>query len=183
MPALIQHKINAIIEEIDRRGHADVLRLTVLKRWFMAPGRLSDFGLWIAQQAAAHGEAATGDAGSLFAEARALLEAREPPESGPRWSAAETLYRRLRLFQNTFQHQRWGPVRIIWNRNLLLVEQGLALYLRHLATPTDGYRLAVGYCAHYDARFGTDLNGPSRDRLAAVRDFIATVELREKQRA
>jgi hypothetical protein len=46
-------------------------------------------------------------------------------------------------------------------------------------SPTQGYRLAVDFCAHDDARCGTDLNGPSRDRLEEIIDFIGIVEARE----
>lgn len=62
----------------------------------------------------------------------------------------------------------------------MLVEQGLALYLDFGSTPTDGYRLAVDACKHYESRFGTDLNGPSRDRLLALAGFLTAVEARER---
>ena len=82
-------------------------------------------------------------------------------------------------FQNTHEHQRWGPVRIIQNWDLLLVEEGLDLYLGQRRSPTDGYRLAADDCKHYEPRFGTDLNGPSRERLVALLGFVATVDARE----
>jgi hypothetical protein len=64
----------------------------------------------------------------------------------------ERLYRRLRAFQDKFSRQPRGPVRIIRNHDLLLVEDGLALYLDVRTAPTDAYRLAVEDCAHYDGR-------------------------------
>lgn len=47
------------------------------------------------------------------------------------------------------------------------------------ANPT---RLAVAYCEHYDARYGQDLNGPSRTRLEELCDFITGRVEREAER-
>jgi hypothetical protein len=176
MATSVQHKLAAIIAEIDRTGHADVLRLTVLKKWFRQPGRLAAFGLWVAQRAAARWALSDGVAAELLGQAHALLT--EPGQHGPRpdWSATEALYRRTRIFQDQLKRQAWGSVRVIRNWDLLLVEQGLALYLGHCDSPTDGYRLAVNDCAHYDPRYGTDLNGPSRDRLEALLAYVTAIE-------
>ena len=176
MSSSVQQQLAAIIAEIDRTGHADVLRLTVLKKWFRQPGRLAAFGLWVARRAAARGALSDGVAAELLGQAHALLT--EPGLPGPRpdWSATETLYRRSCAFQDEIERQAWGPVRMIRDWDLLLVEQGLALYLGHCDSPTDGYRLAVDDCANYDPRYGTDLNGPSRDRLEALLMYVTAVE-------
>jgi hypothetical protein len=58
--------------------------------------------------------------------------------------AALTMDDRLRDFQNEYQSQRWGPVRIVHNSNLMLVEHGLNVYLWRRAYPTHGYLLAIG---------------------------------------
>ena len=56
-PPSIHAKLAAIIRELDRTGHADGLRLTVLKKWFADPGRLYAFRPWVARQAAVRGKA------------------------------------------------------------------------------------------------------------------------------
>ncbi len=156
------------------------MRLTVLKNWFKSPERLRAFGLWVAERAVARGDGATSEAAALFAQARTLLTER-PPTEPLDWTAAEQLHHRLRAFQDTYQRQQWGPVRVIANQDLLLVEEGLALYLGPQRTPTAGYRLAADDCKHYDSRFGTDLNGPSRERLLALLGYVSTVEARESE--
>ena len=60
MPTAVQDKLAAIINEIDRTGHANIMRLTVLKKWFEHPRRLRAFGLWVAERAANRGEGVTG---------------------------------------------------------------------------------------------------------------------------
>jgi hypothetical protein len=182
MSSAVQQKIAAIIAEIDRTGHADVQRLTVLKKWFCQPGRLSAFGLWIAQRAAARWVLSDGVAAELLRQAHALLADLGPPGSRPDWSATETLYRLARAFQDEVKRQAWGSVRVIRDWDLLLMEQGLALYLGHSDSPTDGYRLAVDECAHYDPRYGKDLNGLSQDRLEALMAFVTAVKAAEEGR-
>ncbi|WP_295440724.1 hypothetical protein [uncultured Thiodictyon sp.] len=179
MPPRIQDKLAAIIAEIDSTGHANTTRLTVLKKWFEHPRRLRAFGLWVAERAAARGDAATGETAELFAEARALLTERPLSEPMPGWTATEVLQRRLVAFQNTFRDHPWGRVRIIKNKDLLLIEEGLALYLGQRRTPYDGYRLAADDCEHYDPHFGTNLNGPARERVTALIAFVTTTEARE----
>ncbi len=46
-------KLLQIVEEIDAQGHANLTRLTILKKWFEHPGRLPAFGLWVARRSAA----------------------------------------------------------------------------------------------------------------------------------
>ena len=179
MSSKVQDKIKAIIAEIDRIGHADVLRLTVLKKWFESPRRLRSFGLWMAERAANRGEDTTGEVAELFAEARTLLTERPLSEPDPPFLATERLHRRLRAFQNTYQRIHSTPVRIIQQWDLMLIEEGLALYLGQKRTPYDGYRLALDDCKHYEPKFGTDLNGPSREKLVALLGFVATTEARE----
>ena len=61
---------------------------------------------------------------------------------------------------------------MVKNANLLLIEEALAICLWHANAPSLGYKLAVAYAAHYDPRYGNGLNGPSRDRLQELVDFI-----------
>lgn len=179
MRTSVPEKIIKIIDEIDAKGNANLTRLTVLKKWFEHPGRLPAFGLWVAARAASRKGKTAGAAGELFDEARALLVGRKIGASGPDRTAAEDLHRRLRDFQNEHRNQNWGPVRIIHHWNLLLVEEGLALYLWHHHSPSHGYRLAVAYCQHYDPRYGNGLNGPSRTKLEEIVHFMFNLEALE----
>jgi hypothetical protein len=180
--ASIQSRLAAIIAEIDRTGHADLLRLTVLKRWLERPERLRALGLWVATRAAARGDGADEGSRALFAKAQAMLPSNPPAGTEPDQADIERLYWRLTGFQDETVRQRSGLVRLLRNHDLKLVEDGLALYLGLRTTPTDGYRLAVEDCAHYDSRYGRDLNGPSRDRLLDLIDFVTMQEKTEGDR-
>lgn len=178
----IAAKLDAIIGQINETGNADPLRLTVLKKWFERPGRLAAFAIWIASQAVSRGGRATGPARDLFRETQELLwGCSVGGELDP--VAAERLHRRLRAFQNTYKRLKWGAVRIVTESNLLLVEEALAAYLWHPQPPSQGYKLAVAYCEHYDPRYGNGLNGPSLVRLEEIVDFIQRWEAQEADSA
>ena len=182
MRTSVPEKIIKIIDEIDAKGNANLTRLTVLKKWFEHPGRLPAFGLWVAARAASRKGKTAGAAGELFDEARALLAGCDIGEPGPDRTAAKDLYQRLQNFQNEYQNQEWGPVRIVRHWNLLLVEEGLDIYLWHHDSPSYGYKLAADYCQHHDLRYGNGLNGPSRAKLEEIVRFMFNLEAVEDDR-
>lgn len=174
----VPEKLLAIVAEIDAQGYANLARLTVLKKWFEHPGRLPAFGLWVARRSAARKGRTKAEAGALLDEARALLRTAPPQSIDQR--AAKSLHDRARNFQNEFDHQQWGPVRIIHCWPLLLVEQGLAIYLGQADSPSNGYKLAADFSPHFDSRHGHSLCGPSRTKIMEIVRFMFTVEAQEE---
>jgi hypothetical protein len=184
MRTAIPEKILKIIQDLDARGNVSLTRLTVLKKWFEAPGRLSAFGLWLARRAAGRKGKTKGAAGALLDETRALLGTSSMRESLFQQidrAAAENLHDRARSFHGEFQQQQWGPVRIIHCWPVLLVEQGLALHIGLQRHPGDGYKLAADWAQNYDPRHGNGLNGPSRGKLEGLMRFMFTVEALEHE--
>lgn len=176
MPATVLEKLQRIIGQIDRDGNAELTRLTVLKRWLEAPGRLSAFGLWVAWRAAERGaKASEPEVRALHRDAQSLLAGFDLPHKLST-AAAMALLQRLRAFQDERQRLRWGQVRVIRNWDLLLVEEGIAIALWSSGSPSQGYKLAVDFCQNYDGRYGNGLNGPSRERLQEIMDFIRRQE-------
>jgi hypothetical protein len=184
MRTAIPEKILKIIQDPDARGNASLTRLTVLKKWFEAPGRLSYFGQWLARRAAGRKGKTKDAAGALLDETRALLGTSSTRESLFQQidrAAAKNLHDRARTFHNEFQQQEWGPVQIIQCWPVLLVEQGLALHLGLKRHPDAGYKLAADWAQNYDPRHGNGLNGPSRGKLEELTRFMFTVEALEDE--
>ena len=184
MRTAVPEKIQKIMNDIDTQGNASLTRLTVLKKWFEHPGRLSAFGLWIARRAAGREGKTKAEAGTLLNEARALLGTAATRESLFRQIdrvAAKSLHDRARRFHNEFQNQQWGPVRIIHCWPLLLVEEGLALHLGQAKSPTEGYKLAADWTQNFDSKHGNGLNGPSRGKLQELVRFMFAVEALEDE--
>ena len=177
----IPEKLLAISDEIVARGHANLTRLTVLKPWFERPNRLRAFAIWVAARAKSRKGKTGGVAGELFKEAQVLLGRVQPYAPELDREAAQQLHDRLQRFQNQYKNQQWGPVRIIQNWNLMLVEQGLAIYLGHAGSPPHGYKLAADYCQHYDSRYGSGLSGPSRTKIEEMVRFMFAFEAWEER--
>lgn len=172
----IPEKLLVISDDIAAHGNVPLTRLTVLKRWFEQPQRLTTFAVWVAARASSRKGKSTGVAADLFRAARDLLAGAEYYHPQLDRAATQALVEELRAFQNEYQNQQWGPVRVIQNWNLFLVESGLETYLGHDATPARGYKLAADYCQHYDSRYGNGLNGPSATKLREIVRFMFTIE-------
>ena len=172
----IPEKLLKIADEISEHGNVNLTRLVALKKWFEKPERLAAFAVWIAARATSRKGKTGGAAAELFREAKALLAGADKPRPQLDRQKAQALHDRLRDFQNEYQKQRWGEVRIVHNWNLMLVEHALATYLWHANSPADGYKLAADYCQNYDPRHGNGLNGPSRTQIEEIVRFMFTIE-------
>jgi len=184
MRTAVPERILKIVEDLDAKGNVPQTRLTVLKKWFEQPVRLSAFGLWIARRSASRKGKTKGAAGALLDEARALCGTsaqRESEFQSLEPTAAKSLHDRAKAFQNEFENHQLGAVRIIYCWPLLLVEEGLALHLGVNEHPSDGYKLAADWAQNYDPRYGNGLNGPSRGKLMELTRFMFTVEAREDE--
>ena len=175
----IPEKVLKIVDDIDAHGSANLTRLAVLKKWFEKPERLSAFAVWIAARATSRKGKTGGEAAELFREAKRLLVGADRCRPKLNRQAVETLHDKLQNFQNEYQNQRWGPVRIIHNWNLMLIEHALAIYLWHADCPPDGYKLAADYCQNYDSRYGNGLSGPSQTKIEEIVRFMFTIEALE----
>jgi len=178
----IPEKLLAISDEIAARGNASLTRLTVLKKWFDYPGRLPPFAIWVASQASSRRGKTSGEAVGLFRQVRALLAGVNPCAPKVDRKLAKVLHGRLQTFQNEYKNQQWGPVRIVHNWDLMLVEQALAVYLWHPDSLVHGYKLAADYCQHYDSHYGNGLNGPSRTKIEEIVRFMYALEAMQEIR-
>jgi hypothetical protein len=176
MTTNVPEKLLKVADDIATQGQASLTRLTVLKKWFERPGRLPAFALWLAARAIFGQRQARGKAAEFYQASRSLLAGADQPGFILDQAAARSLHDQLRDFQSEYQHQQWGPVRIVHHWDLMLVEQGLAICLWHSASPAHGYKLAADYCQHYDSRYGNGLNGPSQKKIEEIARFLRAVE-------
>jgi hypothetical protein len=175
----IPEKLLKVAAEIKEFGSAGLTRLTILKKWFGEKHRLSSFAIFVAKQSCVRKGRETGETADLFREARSLLiGAKKFCPQVPR-NTASSLHARLRAFQNEYKRLRWGSARIIYNRNLFLIEEGFRVYLWHADSPSEGYHLAAAYCEHYDPRYGNALTGSSYSKIYEIVRFMFTIEAHE----
>jgi hypothetical protein len=180
MHGSISRKLQKIVTDIEEHGSAGLTRLTVLKKWFGTPRRLSSFAIFIASQASRHTGKTTKEAAQLFNVAREILADVDIFELKIPRDGATRLHARLEVFQNERRELKWTSLRVIHNPNLFLVESGLRLYLWHSDSPVEGYLLAANFCEHYDPRYGNGLNGPSVKRIQEIARFTLAIEAHEE---
>ena len=77
----------------------------------------------------------------------------------------------IRYAQGEFERQRWGPVRRIRSRDLLLVETALEYVLRPTDSQVLAYDLARQYAERHDARHGTGLMAESAPMVEEIAEF------------
>ena len=176
----IAARLRKVVADIRDQGDVNLTRLTLLKKWFEAPGRLASFGVFIAHYASHRTQGKTPEAKALYQEARTLLADGTMFDPRIPRPAAMALHARLKDFQNEHRDMRWASVRVVHDLGLFLIEGGLELYLGRGISPTEGYRLAVAYCEHYDPRYGNGLNGPSVEGIEEIAGFVLAVEARER---
>ncbi len=186
MRTSVPEKLLKVAEDIAAQGNVSLTRLTVLKKWFEQPERLSAFALWVARRAISRKGKTTGEAAKLFREAKAMLGDLDrfcPSLSAEQQASARELFGRLQAFQNEYRDSRWARIRTIENWNLYMVEKGMAILLNRFSQPTHGYKLAADYCEHYDPRCGNGLNGPSQAKIMEMVPWMFTVEALEDEGA
>ena len=77
----------------------------------------------------------------------------------------------IRALQSEYRRQAWGPVRIIENSEVLIIEQALSCILEPSASADWGYRIARQYAERYNSRYGTGLIPESAPMVEDIADF------------
>jgi hypothetical protein len=77
----------------------------------------------------------------------------------------------VRAIHDHYEHQAWGPVRMIQSTEVLLIEYALSCLLQPHASAEWGYRLAREYAERYDPRYGTGLIPESAPLVEDIADF------------
>jgi hypothetical protein len=77
----------------------------------------------------------------------------------------------LKSLQDTYENQRWGPVRIISSSEALVIEYAVECFLSTSQAPNWAYRLARTYAEEYDSRFGDGLVPKSAPMVEEIAKF------------
>ena len=87
--------------------------------------------------------------------------------------AMRSLWAELRDVQSEYKRHRWGVLRIIKSRQLLLVETALESLIRPQASYLLGYDIARQYAERYDSRYGNGLIPESAPFVQDIAEFWA----------
>jgi hypothetical protein len=87
----------------------------------------------------------------------------------------------IRRLQDTYENQRWGPVRIVASSETLVVEHALRCFLSSTEVPYWAYHLAREYAERYDANFGTGLIPESAPMVEEIAEFLRNYHLNPRK--
>jgi hypothetical protein len=181
MRTQVPEKLLVLANEVAESGYANITRLTVLKKWFQRSDRLVAFTFWTVNRAISRKGKTIGEAAKLFQESRALVKGADKLRPVLDGDTARALFNKLKEFQNEYEEQAWGRVRIVQNWNLFLIERSLGIYLNAGQSPPDGYHLAASYCRHYDPRVGEGLTKESVSKIREIVRWMNTIEALEDE--
>jgi hypothetical protein len=172
----IPEKLLRIASDIDKKGPQNLTRLTVLKRWFNDPLRLSSFAIFIARRACSRKGKTKGVEATLFKKTSEFLKNATVCDPYISADEAKLLLQELSSYQSEYQKHGWNTIRTLKNHNLYLIEEGLRIYLWNNNDPSAGYRLAVSYCEHYAPAYGTMLDEKSLFKIEEIIKFMFSYE-------
>ncbi len=86
-------------------------------------------------------------------------------------SALHDILSEIRDVQNEYERQRWGPVRIIHSREVLVAETALECVLQPWYSSVLGYQIAQQYAKRYNSRYWTDLIPQSAPMVEDIVEF------------
>jgi hypothetical protein len=173
-------KLDQIAAELRQGVCFNITRLTLLKRLCAEPATAARFALYLAERTRermfqkelpSHLDSERWEdfkaLVSTGAEAMQHYLDEPTPEALSALRAARSA---LEASQNQYQHQEWGPVRLIESREAVLVEDAIACLLFPYQSADWGYRLAREHAERYDPRYGTGLipqSAPAVEEIAA----------------
>ena len=174
-------RLSQIAEDLRAGGSFPVTRLTTLKSLCADRAACQAFALHIAKLAQQKLDA--WDKPDHIDPSRwlrfkhvvvnALIDLERACEEGIEQHRAELLghLQELKSLQDTYENQRWGPVRIISNSETLVVEYAVECFLSMSQAPHCSYRLARTYAEDYDSRFGDGLVPKSAPMVEEIARF------------
>lgn len=174
-------QLDQLAAELRQGACFSITRLTLVKRLCAEPAAAARFALYLAgltrarmwQQARpSHLDAERWEDFKVLVNTgvEAMQHDLDEP-TPPALSALRAAHAALAASQNQYQHQAWGPVRLIASREAVLVEEAIACLLFPSSSADWGYRLARQHAERYDPHYGAGLVPPSAPAVAEIAAF------------
>ena len=167
-------KLSEIAPALRQGKDFPITRLTTIKSLCREPQAASAFALFLArhaQEKVARGRCPQRDK-ELVAEAIPEMEAYVGNPSAERAERLRSLLREVEAQQNESKRISWNQVRMIRNRDLLVVEDALRVLVSGPEmAPTWAYQAARDYAERYDPRYGTGLIPSSAPLMEDIARF------------
>ncbi len=168
-------KLARIARDLSEGANFSITRLTTLKSLCEAPEVSAHFAVFLARHTSrrvnsrhlrkdeSHNELITRSVERLGRYV-------ERP-SDPEREALREVLRELESVNNEYKSIPYGMVRIIQDKNVLIVEDAVQCVLSPYTAPSQAYHLARDYAERYDPRYGTGLIPESAPLVMDIVDF------------
>lgn len=171
----IEHKLIALAGEIESTGFANTTRLTVVKKWCQEPARLKALAVFIAKSTLANKATSMhGRERELWVHSQDLFAYADPTVDQISYAEAEALMTQLVEFQSEYRHDRWGAIRIINSKELLVIERAIGIVLEP-SRPESGYKLVAEHLSSYNSTHGPGLYPECLKELYALAHFVRSI--------
>ena len=181
VPVATVRKIQTLAQiaaDLRRGKDFNITRLTLLKSLCSDPEAAAQFALFIAkktQQAMKRPGRSPSKKKQryqrLVGSAVHRMTRHQREETTETRSSLDDVYSQIRSVQDRYEHQRWGAVRIIESRELLVVETALECILYPWASSDLGYHLARRYAERYNSRYSNGLIPESAPMMEDIAEF------------
>jgi hypothetical protein len=174
-------KLAGIAEELRQGSDFPVTRLTLLKRLCQSPDAANRFVVHLAKltwrkmrrrSPPGHLDVARwSQYKALVGKAIPQMQSYLEDKTSTRASSLDNLLSRVERAQNEYRRMRWGAVRIIESKELLLVEKALRCVLFPHESAYWAYQVAKGYAERYDPDYFDELIPESAPMVEDIADF------------
>jgi hypothetical protein len=162
-----------IAEGLRREQRFEITRLTTIKGLCKEPRAAWRFALFLAVNASkkvALGRCPERDK-ALAAQTVTAMEAYIEEPSPERGTRLRSLLRDVEAEQNETRRVGWNQVRMVRNRDLLVIENALRSIIFIVEAPVWLYQAARDYAERYNPRYGTGLIPDSAPMVQEIADF------------
>jgi hypothetical protein len=175
-------KLAQIARELSEGADFSITRLTTLKSLCEDPEVAAHFGVYLARHISQRvdefscppplNETERNVHNELVKRAVERLESYVERPSDPKREALRELLRELESVNDEYKPIPYGTVRIIQDRDVLIVEDAVRCALSSpYSAPNRAYHLARNYAERYDPRYGTGLIPESAPLVWDIVDF------------
>ncbi len=173
------HKLAQIARDLSEGANFSITRLTTLKSLYKAPEVKAHFAVHLARHISRRANNRS-NSGSLSKDelhdeliTRSVERLRRYVESpsDPEREALREVLRELESVNNEYESIPYGVVRIIQDKNVLIVEDAVRCVLSPYSAPSQAYHLARDYAERYDPRYGSGLIPESAPLVTDIVDF------------
>jgi hypothetical protein len=153
-------KLVKLVEELRGGASFVITRLTGLKTLCREPTTAQRFVTYLLTRTFPDPAHIQGKAVHRTLAERALREMSARVNAKPQRASHPgllPLLQEIEAQQQEFKGSQWGPIRIIRNNDLLLIEDGLRCFVEKWNAPFWAYQTARQHAERYDSRHGTGL--------------------------